>query len=82
MMGNTFNIAGMLEERAKDTKENQEPNLMTIIHLSDKIRNEYIKNNIDQKKYFRKVTKNELSEKMKKRLKKSGVLSTYIYCPN
>jgi len=82
IMGTTFNIAAVLEEWAKRTKENQDPKLMTIIHLTDKVRNDYIKNNSNQKKYFRKVKKNELSEKMNKSLKKNGVLSTYIYCPN
>ena len=82
MLGTTFNIAARLEEMAKRTKENQDPNLLTIIHLTDKVRNDYIKNNSDQKKYFRKVKKNELSEKMNKRLNNDGVLSTYIYCPN
>ena len=82
MMGVTFNIAAFLEELAKGTKENKDPNMMTIIHLSDKVRKDYIKCNSDQKNCFRRVSKNELSEKMKTRLKKSGVLSTYIYYPN
>jgi len=82
IMGVTFNIAAMLENWAKGTKENQDPDMMTIIHLSDKIRNDYVKQDNQRKKYFRKVTKKELPAKFINNLKKSGVLSTYIYCPD
>lgn len=82
IMGKTFNIAAAFEERAKGTNENQDPNLMTIIHLSDKVRNDYVKQDNQRKKCFRKVTKKELPENFVNNLKKAGVLSTYIYCPN
>ena len=81
-MGMTFNIAAMLENWAKGTKENQAPDMMTIIHLSDKIRNDFVKLDMQRKKCFRKVTKKELPARFIKNLKKSGVLSTYIYCPD
>ena len=82
MMGVTFNIAATLESYAIGTKENQEPNMMTIIHLSDKIRNDFVQQDNQRKKRFRKVTKKELPARFFNKLKKSGVLSTYIYCPN